>query len=98
METKNQQVRRALDQILDRYSDEVGEQKVPPPAAYTSTAKPSTAMRADTAKSSTWASPRMLSSQTPSDTLYDWALPLKSPALQCLYKPLVVGLFARRLR
>jgi hypothetical protein len=55
METKNQQLRKALDQIFDRYSDEVGEQKVPPPAAYTSTAKPSTAMRANTAKSSTWA-------------------------------------------
>src|ERR1700730_18527102 len=81
METKNPQLRKALDQILDRYSDEVGEQKVPPPAAYTNTAKPSTAMRADTAKSSTWASPRMLSSQTPADTLYNWALPLKSPAL-----------------
>src|SRR5258708_19978948 len=38
-------------------------------------------MRENTAKSSTWASARMLSSQMPSDTLYDWALPLKSPAL-----------------
>jgi hypothetical protein len=50
METKNQQLREALDPILDRYSDEVGQQKVLPPAAYTSTAKPSTAMRVEYGK------------------------------------------------